>query len=1240
MTVSSPLVSAQATGLPEAVLAAIHQVLASHTEVEAAISIFSHAGFRSEFFQDLRLENKVAESFEFLTGTRSLVQLFLLRFAHRFVFKPVMLIMGDNLECADRTVGMGSIPRGMLMVLRRGLFVGGTWTHKRALGHRSHGDEVTLARRSIPFLNPNSEPIVTRMLGEDGWDGDMHRSIRKGAASAGRELLAGLKMLARREGGSLMPQEAELVFKEVYPALFADPKRDSSVCLRMTQMQLLAQAVFHNCAEQLAYCFRQNLQGARSFIAAMCQHRWTEGTVRCKPVGQQLVVSEINYAHEMALASAVIVLKLREEMLHRLREEIRRDTTLAQKDPLVFLPAFMAETFGAEGVSDIKRFLGISKENQNEECENGQWANHYNHLASLNCFDSAGNVLGHSVLRPAKVQLKKESPVPLDFYLYPTGLIQILHMGFHLWWLRRNTCKPLIQGFLFKWNRVSELPKPLKCYPNAYGPSVRAANHSVSAKRLEQHWAYPALMWETRKQMNTKSLNHYYVLPAFRYEELTPTALMKTAPPHLRALSKELAQCSLMHRLSDTDKELRSVLKEEAFRAIGDNAKRNGGWGNTRHGGEYRRPGHSILDPNTKQGKKTLKRAAKLIHEIGARTGRLITSMSAGVNKCAPRQTARAPRKVQADKARAARRAPPARGCAVAGVGRRGPRAGGRSRRAIGGGSESSDSAEEQPQPKPAADDAGGRPERSMKQGLPSASSDSAGHESDPDFMPGADGLAGLEMVAPRRSKRTAGGGERVGGVGDGSNSDNCGNGTSDGGGLEDDREGAVGAPSAADDDELEGAGDGGDHGGGGSAEGKDIRAGSGNFGDGNAADSDGDLDMPLMPKAAADGAGGAAGKDDDDSDGDLDTPLMPKAAADGAGGAAGKDDDDSDGDLDTPLMPKAAADGAGGAAGKDDDDSDGDLDNPLMPKAVADGAGGAADADADKDDDEPLISNRLDVISSRLGQRQPPAAPGAPDSDDDDTKPPPGLKRLNKEQQKLELNTNIWSFEFAAQCGHLAWYQNNCGAQKMGRQVWLMKQENTAVFSAADVPLQVTITRRASPYLKKLLELKRFKLHTPDDKRSFTVRRDSGRNWYLMYDDFAGVVIVSVEAIFKPVEAKTGNVNEDERWKGTMEYRRIFDTRDSALKSKDKKDSGIYMGAAYFRRLFAEEERASLSQGKKIETFHPGNCVYKGDIRTLVGIVRWLKDKDVEVSNDYFTEYLDADLFRLGAYVNQNLRQ
>ena len=1290
------------------------------TEVIAAISIFSHAGFRSDLFQDLRLENKVAESFEFLTGSRSLVQLFLLRFAHRFLFKPLMLIMGANLECGDRTVGMGSIPRRMLMVLRRGLFVGGTWTHQLAHGHRSNGDEITLERLSMPFLNPNGGPIVAGMLGEDGWDDKMSRSIRDGAANAGPQLLAGFKMLARRvEGDTLMPQEAELVFREVYPDLFADPERDSSVCLRMTQMQLLLQAVANNCAAQLAYCCRQNLQGARPFIAAMCQSRWTSGTVRCKPDGQQLVVSAINYAHETALASAVIVLKLREEMLHRLGEEILRDPKLAGKDPLSFLPAFMSKAFGTAGLKDIKRFLGISKENNGIEVDrdqNGEWFDHYNHLASINCLDSTGDSLGHSVLRPAKVQLQKESPVPYDFHLGPLEWIQKLHTGFHPWWLRRTICKPLIQRSCSKWNWVSALPKPLQAFPDAYRPSVQASNFSVSAKRMEQHWAFPALMHDTRKQMNNDTLNHCFVLPALQYDALSPTALMKEAPPYLKTLSKELAQCSKMQRLSETDKELRSVLKEDAFRIIGDNAKRKGGWSNTRHGGEYRRPGHSVLDPGTKQGKKTLRRVARQIQEIGARTGRHITcASSAGVSKRAPRQTSGAPLQTgkgpassasSQAKARAVMKAPPARRGAAAGGCRGVLRAGGRSRGAVGGGSESSDSdANQPPQEKPAAGGAGGHHRRrGPKKVVPSAAGDE--HVSDPDFMPGADGPAGLGTAALRRSAR--GGGKVVGGAGGDGNPDSRGNGN--GGGLEGECAVAGGAPPTDDEDEHEEAGDGeesGDHGGGGSADGN----GDGD-GDRGSTSDDSDCDKPLRPKAAADGVGGAGNTAAaEERPAGLGTAALRRSARGGgkvvggaggdgnpdsrgngnggglegecavAGGAPPTDDEDEheeagdgeesgdhggggsadgngdgdgdrgstsdDSDCDKPLRPKAAADGVGGAGntaaaagggrGSTRSDSNTVLVRALAPKPAADGAGGAADSDAENDDDVPLFIKRPDTIISRLSnkrQSQP------PDSNSDDTLPPASLKQLNKNQKNLEFDPNIWSVDFVMQCGHIAWYQDNCGAQEKGRQVWLMKEENTAVFSMVDKSLEVTITRRASPYLKRLLELKKFKCPNPDLKIAFNVRRDDGRNWHLKYDDTAGVVIVSVEKICRPVEDETGNINVDERWKGTMTYRRIFDTEDAARKSKDQKTSGVYMGGDYFSKLYKEEVEATKRRGKTVETFHVGNCVYTGDIRTLVGIVRWRLATDGELANDYFTEYLDADLFLQGSRVNQNMHR
>ncbi len=82
--------------------------LEEQMEVDAAVSLFSYAGYQTEKFEDLMLEKKVAESFEFLTGSRTLLQLFVLRFLHRFMFKPLILVTGDNLGCWYGMVGMGS----------------------------------------------------------------------------------------------------------------------------------------------------------------------------------------------------------------------------------------------------------------------------------------------------------------------------------------------------------------------------------------------------------------------------------------------------------------------------------------------------------------------------------------------------------------------------------------------------------------------------------------------------------------------------------------------------------------------------------------------------------------------------------------------------------------------------------------------------------------------------------------------------------------------------------------------------------------------------------------------------------------------------------------------------------------------------------------------------------------------------------------------------------------------------
>ncbi len=53
-----------------------------------------------------------------------------------------------------------------------------------------------------------------QMLG-DGWDDPMHASILEGMVKAPLELVAAFRMLAHKQD-PLMPQEAELIFRDTY----------------------------------------------------------------------------------------------------------------------------------------------------------------------------------------------------------------------------------------------------------------------------------------------------------------------------------------------------------------------------------------------------------------------------------------------------------------------------------------------------------------------------------------------------------------------------------------------------------------------------------------------------------------------------------------------------------------------------------------------------------------------------------------------------------------------------------------------------------------------------------------------------------------------------------------------------------------------------------------------------------------------------------------------------------------
>ena len=345
----------------------------------------------------------------------------------------------------------------------------------------------------------------------------------------------------------------------------------------------------------------------------------------------------------------------------------------------------------------------------------------------------------------------------------------------------------------------------------------------------------------------------------------------------------------------------------------------------------------------------------------------------------------------------------------------------------------------------------------------------------------------------------------------------------------------------------------------------------------------------------------------------------------------------DSD-EADSDYEPAGGADGGGSGAGGADGGGSG--------AGGADGGGdGAGGADSSKSSDSD--SSDLDIpISKRNAQPQQRTQSVKSDLGKGRKaglgrlakRPLTGRQGLNQKQENLEIDKNKWSIDFAAACGDLAWYDTN----QDKAHVWLMKEKDTAVFNSVGKSLHATITRRASPYLKKLLSMKKEHGSCPDEISgdniglNFDVRADSGRNYYLMYNEYAGVVIVKVESIQKPVEDQhdQDELIEDKSWESTMTFRRVFDTPDAVKKAKGQMDDGIYMGEKSLRAIWQKERESGVSH-----TVHEGDCVYRGDIRTLVGVVRWIKESMRNYRTDYFLEYQRADLLLTGHSVCQNVK-
>jgi hypothetical protein len=198
---------------------------------------------------------------------------------------------------------------------------------------------------------------------------------------------------------------------------------------------------------------------------------------------------------------------------------------------LDFIPAFVGETFRPEGLEPIREWLGVSRaslsqwgDHHNRVASIGLtttgWRAHYNTVASIKSataklcisgatIDSSGEgvqIVRLRRRRVAHVHAERQKDLESDSVAWS----QALHRGFYPWWLRRKENAGIFRTY---WNQIAELPKPVQIFPAAYAPSRKAAtgNFAPSSKGMEQHWSFPALMFDARSSLSNPTLSNYFI---------------------------------------------------------------------------------------------------------------------------------------------------------------------------------------------------------------------------------------------------------------------------------------------------------------------------------------------------------------------------------------------------------------------------------------------------------------------------------------------------------------------------------------------------------------------------------------------------------------------------------------------------------------------------------------------------------------------------------------------------------
>jgi hypothetical protein len=113
------------------------------------------------------------------------------------------------------------------------------------------------------------------------------------------------------------------------------------------------------------------------------------------------------------------------------------------------------------------------------------------------------------------------------------------------------------------------------------------------------------------------------------------------------------------------------------------------------------------------------------------------------------------------------------------------------------------------------------------------------------------------------------------------------------------------------------------------------------------------------------------------------------------------------------------------------------------------------------------------------------------------------------------------------------------------------------------------------------------------------------------MFDEHAGAMLIDITSTAKPAapkkqaagKAKAAAASKhSDWWASSAKYRRAYRATEAVNRTDSKRDKKHTIGEDSLKK-FAEAENEEKPESI---TYHVGDCEYTGDLRNIIGVVRW----------------------------------